>query len=209
MAGIPRLIVLVSDAGSHLQALIDARNSGSLTAELVLVVSDHASAYGLERARLAGIETLCFPFKPYGIAGESRRVYDSELAAALAAYDPDLILLAGWTPMLSAAFLDRFPRHVITLHPALPGHFHGVGAVERAYAAYHRGEIQRTGCTVQYVTPALDAGPVVAQTIVPFKEGEPLEDFELRMHTAEHQLIVRGTQRALLDLAVTPSIGAT
>lgn len=204
MAGVPRLVVLVSGSGSNLQALIEARNNGSLTADLVLVISDNESAYALERARMAGVETVCFPFKPYGIAGEPREVYDRELAAKLETYEPDLIVLAGWAPMLSAAFLDRFPRQVINSHPALPGHYPGRGAVERAYAAYRCGEIQRTGCTVHYVTEVLNAGPVVAQAIVSFKEGEPLEDFELRMHTAEHQLIVRGTQRALGDLAVTP-----
>ena len=101
--------------------------------------------------------------------------------------------------VLSATFLDQFPEKVINLHPAMPGQFAGVGAIERAYEAYQRGEITNTGCMVHYAIPEIDAGPLVAQTVVPFKEGESLDDFELRMHAAEHQLIVRATRRALSD----------
>jgi formyltetrahydrofolate-dependent phosphoribosylglycinamide formyltransferase len=192
-----RIIVLISGSGSNLQALIDATQNGSLTAEIVLVVSNHREAYGLERARAAGIETLCFPLKPYRIAGEAREIYDAELAAKLEEFAPDLIVLAGWMHILSSEFLDRFPRQVINLHPALPGQFDGVGAIERAYAAYQRGEIVETGCMVHYAVPEVDAGPVVAQTVLAFKQGEPFDDFALRMHAAEHELIVQAVRHAL------------
>jgi len=200
---VPRLIVLISGSGSNLQALINATQDGTLTAEIVLVVSNRQSAYGLERARQAGIETLYFPLKPYRIAGESREDYDADLAAILEKYEPDLIVLAGWMHVFSPAFLDQFPRQVINLHPALPGQFDGVGAIKRAYEAYQRGEINHTGCMVYYVIPEVDAGPVAAQTIIRFREGESLDDFELRMHAAEHELIVRAAQKALAETADT------
>ena len=198
MARVPRVIVMISGSGSNLQALINATQNGTLNAEIVLVVSNRQNVYGLERAQQAGIETLYFPLKPYRIAGESRREYDTDLAAKLKKYDPDLIVLAGWMHVLSPAFLDGFPRQVINLHPALPGRFDGVGAIERAYEAYQESKIEHTGCMVHYAVPEVDAGPVLAQTIVPFKEGESLDDFEIRMHAAEHRLIVEATQRALI-----------
>lgn len=197
MAKRARLIVLISGSGSNLQALINATEDGSLDAEIVLVVSNRQDAYGLERGLDAGIDTLCFPLKPYRIAGESRENYDTDLAAVLKAYDPDLIVLAGWMHVLSATFLDQFPKRVINLHPALPGQFDGVGAIQRAYEAYQAGEIEHTGIMVHYAVPEVDAGPVVVQTIVPFKEGESLDDFEMRMHAAEHRIIVEATRRAL------------
>jgi formyltetrahydrofolate-dependent phosphoribosylglycinamide formyltransferase len=198
MANRARLIVLISGSGSNLQALINATQNGSLEAEIVLVVSNRQDAYGLDRGYEAGIDTLYFPLKPYRIAGESREKYDVDLAAKLKVYDPDLIVLAGWMHVLSPAFLDQFPKQVINLHPALPGQFDGVGAIQRAYEAYQAGEIEHTGIMVHYAVPEVDAGPVVMQTIVPFKEGESLDDFELRMHAAEHRLIVEATRRALM-----------
>lgn len=198
MAKRPRVIVLISGSGSNLQALINATEDGSLDAEIVLVVSNRQDAYGLERGLEAGIETLCFPLKPYRIAGESREKYDADLAAKIKAYYPDLIVLAGWMHVLSPAFLDQFPKQVINLHPALPGQFDGVGAIQRAYEAYQAGGIEHTGIIVHYVVPEVDAGPVVMQTVVPFKAGESLDDFEMRMHAAEHRLIVQATRRTLM-----------
>ena len=199
MARVARLIVLVSGSGSNLQALINATRDGTLTAEIVLVVSNRPDAYGLQRARLAGIDTLPFPLKPYSVAGESREDYDADLAKQLKHLDPNLIVLAGWKHVLSPAFLDKFPGQVINIHCTLPGNFNGVDAVERAYEAYQAGEIDHSGCSVRYVLHEVDAGPLVAQNFVPFRAGESFDDFELRMHAAEHQLIVRATRLALAE----------
>jgi formyltetrahydrofolate-dependent phosphoribosylglycinamide formyltransferase len=195
----PRLVVFISGSGSNLQALLDAVANGRLPAEIVLVVSNRRQAYGLARAEQAGLPTLYFPLKAYKDAGRSREAYDADLAAQVAAYRPDLIVLAGWMHVLSPAFLAHFPGRVINLHPALPGHFVGTHAIERAYAAYGQGEIEQSGCMVHYVIPEVDAGPVLATAVVPLYPHDTLADFEARMHAAEHELIVRAV---LLALAV-------
>jgi formyltetrahydrofolate-dependent phosphoribosylglycinamide formyltransferase len=192
-----RLVVFVSGSGTNLQALLDATADGRLAAQVVLVVSNRQNAYGLVRAELAGVETLYFPLKPYSEAGRSRQEYDADLAGRVAAYEPDLIVLAGWMHVLSPAFLKRYPARVINLHPALPGAFPGTGAIERAYNAYRRGALSHSGCMVHQVVPEVDAGPVVAQATVPLEPGDSLADFEARMHRAEHALIVAATRRAL------------
>jgi formyltetrahydrofolate-dependent phosphoribosylglycinamide formyltransferase len=192
-----RLVVMISGSGSNLQALIDAVQEGKLAAEIVLVVSNRRSASGLIRAQQAGIERLYFPLRPYREAGKSREAYDAELAATISAYEPDLIVLAGWMHVLSPAFLDHFPGRVLNLHPALPGQFAGTQAIERAYEAFQRGEIEHSGCMVHVAIPEVDAGQVVAQAVVPIYEGDSVDDFEERMHQAEHQLIVEAVRKTI------------
>lgn len=193
----PRLAVLISGSGTNLQALLDATQRGDLSAEIVLVVANRRQAYGLVRAAQAGIPTDYFPLKPYTDAGQSRALYDADLAQRVAAASPDLIVLAGWMHVLSPAFLHRFPGRVINLHPALPGQFVGTQAIERAFAAFQAGEIDQSGCMVHYVIPEVDAGPVIETAVVPIYPTDNLEAFAARMHAAEHRLIVAATRRAL------------
>ena len=194
---LPRLVVLISGSGTNLQAILDATNTGQLAAQVVLVVSNRKAAYGLERAKRANVPTLYFPLKPYREAGQSREQYDHDLAAKIADYEPDLIVLAGWMHVLSPTFLNQFPQRVINLHPALPGLFPGTKAIQRAYEAHQEGEIMYSGCMVHYVIPEVDAGDVVAQAIVTIQPGDTLASFESRMHAAEHKLIVQATAMAL------------
>jgi len=194
-------VVMISGGGTNLQALIDAVKAGQLDADIVAVVSNKSAAYGLERAEKAGIETLVFTMKPYRAEGKSRAQFDADLAERVQAYQPDLIVLAGWMHVLSPAFLDHFPNRVINLHPALPGQFAGINAIERAYDAYQQGEITHTGCMVHYVVPEVDAGPVIAHAEVPIHADDTLETLSARMHGTEHQLIVKATALALNDLS--------
>lgn len=194
---LPRLVVCVSGSGTNLQALLDATTSGALAATIVLVVSNRAKAFGLARAEQAGVATLCFPLKPYTSAGKSRTSYDADLAERVAAYRPDLVVLAGWMHVLSSSFLERFPNRVINLHPALPGMFPGTHAIERAFEAYQRGEIRHSGCMVHYTIPEVDAGPVLSHAVVPIEPGDTLASFEARVHEYEHRLIVEATRLAL------------
>lgn len=192
-----RLVVMISGGGTNLQALIDAIADNTLSAEIVGVISNKQSAYGLVRAEKAGIPTLHFSMKPYRSAGKSREDYDADLAQRVAEFSPDLIVLAGWMRILTPNFLDQFPKQVINLHPALSGEFAGINAIERAYEAWQAGEIAHSGCMVHYVIPEVDAGEVIVQEIVPFEAGDTLETFEARIHQAEHRIIVKATSIAL------------
>jgi formyltetrahydrofolate-dependent phosphoribosylglycinamide formyltransferase len=197
----PRLVVLISGGGTNLQALIDAINAGVLEAEICLVVSNRKEAYGLERAKNEKLETLYVPLKPYRDAGRTREEYDAELASSIAKSEPDLIVQAGWMHILSPAFLDRFPRRVINLHPALPGEFDGANAIVRAWEAHKKSNLERTGAMIHWVIPKVDAGEVIISREVHFLENDTLDSFEARLHVLEHQLIVEGTRRALKLLA--------
>lgn len=192
-----RLVVFISGNGSNLQAILDATANGTLNAQVVLVVSNRISAYGLKRAENAGVPTIYFPFKSYREAGKPREAYDADLAERIAAYQPDLIVLAGWMHVLSPAFINHYPGKIINLHPALPNTFPGTDAIERAFEAHQRGEIRQSGCMMHHVVPEVDAGPVIAQTVVPFQDGDTLETYEARMHEAEHLLIVQAIRTTL------------
>ena len=187
-----RLVVLISGHGSNLQAILDACASGDLPANVAAVISNQSSAYGLERARQAGVPAIDFT-KP---AGQSRREYDAALAQRVAGYRPDWVVLAGWMRLLTSAFLDRFPGRVLNLHPALPGAFPGTHAIERAFDAYRRGEIEHTGVMVHLVPDeGVDAGPVLAQAIVEIKPDDDLAALEARVHAVERELIVFALRR--------------
>jgi len=195
--GVKRLVVMISGSGSNLQAILDAVGDGRLTAEVVLVVSNRKAAFGLERAKKAGVSTLYFPLKQYSEDGRSREQYDADLAEVIRPYAPDLIVLAGWMHILSPAFLNQFPNQVINLHPALPGQFAGTHAIDRAFEAFQAGEISYSGCMIHYVIPEVDAGQTVDTEQVPIYPEDTVETFEARMHTAEHKLIVRAVQKLI------------
>jgi phosphoribosylglycinamide formyltransferase 1 len=189
-----QLVVLVSGYGSNLQAILDACAAGALPARVTAVISNKASAYGLERARQAGIPAIYHP-KPKEM---DRSTYDASLATLVATYQPDFVVLAGWMRVLSGAFLERFPDRVINLHPALPGSFPGTHAIQRAYQAYQNGDIQHTGVMVHRVPDeGVDSGPVLAQEIVPIYPDDSLDDLEQRIHAVEHRLLVETLNRLL------------
>ncbi len=194
-----RLVVLISGSGTNLQAILDACAAGTLDAAVVGVIANRQDAFGLVRAETVGIPTSRFLLQRYREVGRTRAEYDADVAAAVQSFQPDLVVLAGWMHILSSAFLNRFPQKVINLHPALPGQFAGTHAIERAFAAYRRGEISHSGCMVHFVVPAVDAGPVIATAAVPIQPDDTLETFEARMHAAEHRLIVDAIRRVLGD----------
>lgn len=181
------LVVLISGNGSNLQAMIDAVQSGTLKAEISAVISNKRDAYGLERARKAGIPVLVLP----KMKEQTREEYDAQLAQAVQLYAPDWVVLAGWMLILSMNFLRHFPNRVVNLHPALPGTFPGTHAIERAYEAFQRGEILETGVMVHLVPDeGVDAGPVLTQTHVKMLPNDTLADLETRIHQTEHRLLV-------------------
>ncbi len=181
-----RIAVLISGNGSNLQALIDSVATGDLDTKIAVVVSSRPDAYGLERAQQAGIPVAVRSPSPQ----DDRTQFDSELADFVASYEPDLVVLAGWMLILGDSFLDRFPNSVINLHPAMPGAFPGTNAIERAHAAFHRGEIKGTGVMVHRVVAEVDAGPPVVTEPVPIFKDESIAELEERIHLVEHNLIV-------------------
>lgn len=195
---IKRLVVLASGNGSNLQAVINACESGNLPAEVVAVISDRKAAFALERAQNHHIPTQYHPWKPYQETGRTRHEYDADLAELAATYQPDYIVLAGWMRLLTMAFLERYSRRVINLHPALPGTFPGTHAIERAFEAFRRGEIENTGVMVHFVPDeGVDDGPVIAQEIVPIQTTDTIEELEERIHKVEHRLLVEALGQAL------------
>jgi formyltetrahydrofolate-dependent phosphoribosylglycinamide formyltransferase len=188
---VTKLAVLISGNGSNLQAIMDAIRMRVLPAQIVVVVANRQDAYGLERASKAAIPTHYHPLKPYAGAGRSRHEYDADLAALLAPYQPDWVVLAGWMHILSDAFLQHFPYRVINLHPALPGQFPGAHAIADAFAAYQQGKIKQTGVMVHLVPDErVDAGPVLGSSDVPLYPHDTLETLTTRIHQSEHQLLV-------------------
>lgn len=185
-----RLAVLISGNGSNLQALIDNTTTGVLDAEIAVVVSNQPDAFGLSRARQAGIPTEVLSLRELKKQGGDRVGYDRKLADLVGGYSPDLVVLAGWMLIVGDEFLSRFPDQVINLHPAMPGAFPGTNAIARAHAAFHRGEIKRTGVMVHRVIAEVDAGPVIVSEPVPIFSGESVADLEERIHFVEHNLIV-------------------
>lgn len=179
-----RLVVMISGGGTNLQAILDACADGRLDAEVVAVVSNKAEARGLERARLAGIEAVHVP-----VDGRTRAMYDGVLSHVVGEAKPDLVVLGGWMRLLSNGFLKRFA--VVNIHPALPGAFAGLHAIERSFAAWEAGDITESGAMVHWVPDeGVDNGPVIAQRVVPFEAGDSLDSFESRLHAAEHVLYV-------------------
>jgi len=182
-----RLVVLASGSGTNLQAIIDSCAIGTLPGAVVGVVTNRAGAFASIRADQVGIpHTLV-------MAGhaEQRSDYDIRLADAVAAYEPDWIVLAGWMRILTMSFLGRFPTRVVNLHPALPGDFPGTHAIERAYADAVAGRRTHTGVMVHLVADeGVDTGPVLSTTTVPIHASDSLDDLVGRVHDAEHRLLV-------------------
>ncbi|PLR36829.1 phosphoribosylglycinamide formyltransferase [Chimaeribacter californicus] len=175
-----RIVVLVSGQGSNLQALIDACQQGRLHASLAAVFSNKAGAYGLERAREAGIPAHALDAREFS----DREAFDAALAEQIDAYAPDLIVLAGYMRILSAAFVRHYAGRMLNIHPSLlpkyPGlHTHRQALVNRD--AEH-------GTSVHFVTEELDGGPVILQAKVPVFDGDSEEDLQARVQVQEHQI---------------------
>jgi phosphoribosylglycinamide formyltransferase-1 len=220
-----RLGVLISGTGSNLQALIDAIENQQLPGiEIALVVSNKADAYGLQRALKHRIPAIYLPWERRVGARFTAPVVgakfiapsmeaqltapESLLAALLHLFQVDLVVLAGWMRILSATFLAQFPRRIINIHPALLPDagtgstyftsdgaqipvFRGLRAVQQALDA----GVKITGSCVHYVTPEVDAGPVICRQEVAIEEEDTEETLHERLKVVEHRLIVEAVRR--------------
>lgn len=175
-----RIAVLASGGGTNLQAILDKLHGGG-EIEVVAVGSDQADARALERAASAGVETKVFPSEDY----DDRVARDGAIADWLEERDVDLVVLAGYMQLLSAAFVARFPNRVINVHPALLPSFPGLDAVGQALAH----GVKVTGVTVHFVDDGVDSGPIILQRAVEVPESHERDDTEVLIHAAEHELL--------------------
>ena len=174
-----RVAVLCSGGGTNLQAILDSAAAGRIPAgEIALVVSDNASAYALERAKKAGIETVVADKKEIPDRAERER----RILAALEAHDIGLIVLAGFMTILSEAFTRKYDHRMINVHPSLIPSFCGPGfyGLKVHEAALSRG-VKVTGATVYYVNEVCDGGPIIAQKAVCVEEGDTPETLQKRV----------------------------
>lgn len=172
--------VLISGNGSNLQALMDAAAVSDYPAQIALVISNQAAAYGLERAKKAGIPTQVIAHRDY----PSREAFDQAMDAVLTAQSIELVCLAGFMRILSDGFVTRWQGRLINIHPSLLPAYKGMHTHARALEA---GERQH-GATVHWVTPDLDSGEIIAQAALDILPGDTAESLEQRVHTLEHQL---------------------
>ncbi|MDR9436891.1 MAG: phosphoribosylglycinamide formyltransferase [Thiohalophilus sp.] len=175
-----RIVVLISGSGTNLQALIDQIHQGDTPARIVAVISNRADAYGLQRAEQAGIAARILSHRDYN----SREAYDIALQALIDEYRPGLIILAGFMRILSDDFVRHYQGRMINIHPSLLPRYKGLNTHQRALEA---GDTEH-GCSVHYVTPELDGGPIILQASVPIEASDTPESLAQKVHEQEHRI---------------------
>lgn len=197
------VVVLLSGTGSNLQALIDSTRTGDSPVRIAAVISNRSDAYGLQRARDAGIDTRSLDHKAF----DGREAFDSALIELIDAFNPKLVVLAGFMRILSADFVRHYEGRLLNIHPSLLPKYKGMHTHQRALDA---GDSEH-GCSVHFVTEELDGGPLVVQAVVPVESGDSAQTLAQRVHTQEHRIyplavrwfaegrLILGDQGALLD----------
>ena len=175
-----KIAVLISGRGSNLQSLIDAAAAGELGAEIALVISNVPDAPGLERAASAGISAETIDHRDF----EGREPFEDALHAALSGRSIELVCLAGFMRLLTDNFVGRWRDRLINIHPSILPAFKGLHTHERAIEA----GVRFSGCTVHFVRPEMDDGPIVAQAVVPVLQGDTPGDLAARVLAEEHKL---------------------
>ncbi len=195
-----KLGVLISGRGSNMAALIGATAEPGFPAEIVLVLANRADAGGLETAREAGIATAVIDHKAFS----GREPFEAAMDAALEAAGVELVCLAGFMRLLTAGFVERRLGRMINIHPSLLPAFKGLHVQRQALAA----GVRIAGCTVHFVTPDMDSGPILVQAAVPVLPGDDEDSLAARILKAEHRcyphavrLIAEGRVRLEGDLA--------
>ncbi len=174
-----KVAVLISGRGTNLQALIDACAAPGYPAEIVVVLSNVPNAAGLDRARAAGIETRTVDHREHA----DRDSFEAALDAVLADRGAELVCLAGFMRLLTAGFVGRWNDRLINIHPSLLPSYKGLDTHRRVLA----DGVRMTGCTVHFVRPDMDAGPVIVQAAVPVHEADDEDALAARVLTAEHR----------------------
>jgi phosphoribosylglycinamide formyltransferase-1 len=173
------VVVLISGNGSNLQSIIDDPEHG-INYTVKAVISNNHDAYGLVRAQNRDIETVVVDHKLY----QDRSTYDQALQSAIDQFKPDLVVLAGFMRILTTPFVEHFLGRMINIHPSLLPKYRGLNTHQKAIDA---GDVT-AGCTVHYVTPELDAGPIITQVAVKINTADTAESLAARVLTEEHKI---------------------
>ncbi|WP_296607430.1 phosphoribosylglycinamide formyltransferase [Nocardioides sp.] len=181
-AGPARLVVLVSGSGTNLQALLDATADPTYGAQVVAVGADRDGIEGLARAERVGVPTFVRRVKDF----TTREAWDEALAESVAAYEPDVVVLAGFMKLVGAEFLARFDGRVVNTHPALSPSFPGMHGPADALAY----GVKVTGCTLFVVDAGVDTGAILAQRVVEVLPGDDVETLHERIKVAERAMLV-------------------
>ena len=175
-----RTVVLISGSGSNLQALIDAQLAGTLNIKIEAVISNRPNVKGLERAKKVGIDALTLDHTTF----TDRKEFDQALQNTIDHYQPDLIILAGFMRVLSEGFVNHYLGKMLNIHPSLLPKFQGLHTHQRALEAGEREH----GCSVHFVTPELDGGPVIVQAKVILAQDENEESLAKKVQQLEHKI---------------------
>jgi len=210
-ADAPKVVILISGSGSNMVAIADAVRKGDIDADIAAVICNRPEAAGIQKAKDRDIETEIINHQDFA----SREDFDAALMQAIDAYQPDLVVLAGFMRILTPAFVIRYHGRMLNIHPSLLPKYQGLNTHQRALDA---GD-QQHGVTVHFVTEELDGGPNVIQAVVPVFDGDDAVSLQQRVHTQEHiiypiavkwfvngRLTMKGNE-ALLDGNVIPSSG--
>jgi len=176
---VKRIGILLSGRGSNFEAIADSVAAGRLDAEIAAVISNRPAARGLEIARERGLPVLCIPSKDI-----PREEYDRLLVAELKSRHVDLVCLAGFMRLLTAEFCQAFPLRILNIHPSLLPAFPGLDAQKQAL----EHGVKISGCTVHFVDPQLDAGPIILQAAVPVLENDTPDSLSARILAEEHRI---------------------
>lgn len=174
-----KIAVLVSGRGSNLQALIDATQQPGFPAEIVAVISNKKDAYGLVRAKDAGIPTYTISHKDY----PDRVQFDKAMHAKLLEVGAELVCLAGFMRIITEWFVNQWQNRMVNIHPSLLPSFKGLHAQQQAIDA----GVKSSGCTVHFVTAEMDSGPIIIQASVPVYADDTAEKLEARILIEEHR----------------------
>ena len=175
-----KTVILISGRGSNLEALIAARDGGALPVDIAAVISNRPGAAGLATAAAAGIAACCIDHKAFA----GREAFDAALADCIDGFAPDLVVLAGFMRILGDEFVRRYAGRLMNIHPSLLPAFPGLHTHRRALAE----GVRIHGCTVHFVTPALDHGPVIIQAAVPVLDGDDEATLAARVLRQEHRV---------------------
>ena len=174
------IAILCSGNGTNLQAIIDNVKSGYIPAKIALVLSDNTSAFALERAKKAGIETIVLNSKSY----KTREDFDKEVIKNLKKRDVSLVVLAGFMRLLSSHFIKEYKNRIMNIHPALLPSFKGTHGIKDALSY----GVKVTGPTVHFVDEDLDNGPIILQRCVEVRDDDTEESLLERVHKEEHKI---------------------